>query len=225
VKTTILRTILYALPKVLSVSALRHKEQAVTMRRHNATVQIQTKDGTVGRWYRFENGKIRSKGGVLPDVDLRIIFKDVPTAVRLLKPPIDRAEATHAAKNFQILQIGPDHIAQWFHEMINNMDKLGLQYGTPVPDGTTRYTTNGNGGPTFVYVKDDKIIRMTPIDLEESDAASFTIKARGKEFTPKRRAMVNPHALSLKSQVYSDKRILYPMKRVDWDPIPRPRVS
>ena len=78
--------------------------------------------------------------------------------MRLLTPPVDRGEATHAAKNFHILQIGPDHIAQWFHAMINNMDKLGLQYGTPMPDGTTRLTTNGNGGPTYVYVKDNKIV-------------------------------------------------------------------
>ena len=37
-------------------------------------------------------------------------------------------------------------------------------------------------------------------------------------FTPWRRATVNPHALTLKSMVYSDKRLLYPMKRVDFDP-------
>ncbi len=37
-------------------------------------------------------------------------------------------------------------------------------------------------------------------------------------FTPWRRATVNPHAMTLKSMVYSDKRLLYPMKRVDFDP-------
>ena len=217
-KETILKTILFMLPKLIKRSARKFPAQAALMRKYNATVQIQIKDGSLGRWYKFQNGKVTSAAGILPEADLRILFKDVATAVRLLTPPIDRGEATHAAKNFHILQIGPDHIAQWFHGMINNMDKLGLQYGSPMPDGTTRYTTNGNGGPTFVFVKDDKIVRMTPIDLTDEDAPSYTIKARGKEFKPARRGMVNPHALSLKSQVYSDKRIMYPMKRVDWDP-------
>ncbi|AVW91084.1 molybdopterin-dependent oxidoreductase [Celeribacter baekdonensis] len=217
-KETVLKSILFMLPKLLKRSARKFPVQAELIKRHNATVQIQTKDGAIGRWYRFENGKLSTKAGVLPEVDLRIIFKDVPTAVRLLTPPVDRGEATHAAKNFHILQIGPDHIAQWFHAMINNMDKLGLQYGMPMPDGSTRYTTNGNGGPTYVYVKNGKILRITPIDLQPEDAESYTITARGKEFRPKRRGTVNPHALSLKSQIYSDKRILKPMKRVDWDP-------
>ena len=38
-----------------------------------------------------------------------------------------------------------------------------------------------NGGPVFVYVKDGKIVRMTPIDLAEDDGASWTIEARGRE--------------------------------------------
>ena len=37
------------------------------------------------------------------------------------------------------------------------------------------------------FVKDDKIVRMTPIDLTDEDAPSYTIKARGKEFKPARR--------------------------------------
>ncbi|RYF68005.1 MAG: pyrogallol hydroxytransferase large subunit, partial [Comamonadaceae bacterium] len=41
---------------------------------------------------------------------------------------------------------------------------------------------------------------------------------RGRRFTPRRVATVAPHALALKSAVYSDKRILHPMKRVDFDP-------
>ena len=90
--------------------------------------------------------------------------------------------------------------------------------GTTMPDGCTRYITNTNGGPLFVYVKDDRIVRMTPIDLDAEDAPSWTIRARGKSFTPRRRAMINPHAQCLKSLVYSDKRILYPMQRVDFDP-------
>jgi len=47
-------------------------------------------------------------------------------------------------------------------------------------DGTTRYTTNGNGGPMFVYVEDDKIIRITPIDLEKGDAGRWHWRMRAR---------------------------------------------
>ncbi len=218
IKSARLKTILFALPQALRVTARLYPAQAEVMRRHDATVQIQTKDGSAGRYYIFRGGKIISRPGVTDDADVRIIFKDLATAVRLLTPPIDRAEAVHAAKNFAVLQIGSDHLVQWFHEMINNMETLPLQYGTPIKDGSVRYTHNDNGGPTYVYVKDGKILRVTPIDLDESDAPSWTIHARGKSFSPKRRGYVNPHALCVKSTVYSDKRNLYPMKRVDFDP-------
>ncbi len=44
-----------------------------------------------------------------------------------------------------------------------------------------RYCNMTNGGPVFIYVKDGKIIRMTPIDLAEDDGASLTIEAQGPE--------------------------------------------
>ena len=213
-----LKTILFALPQLINRSARKYPKQAETVRRYNATVQIQIKDGSVGRYYRFLNGRLTSTPGVTPKADLRIIFKDVPTALRLLKPPVNRAEAIHAAKQLAVLQIGPDHLVQWFHEMINNMSTLPLTFGMKMADGTTRYTHNGNGGPTFVYVKDGKIVRNTPMDLEPSDAQSYSITARGRTFQPWRKAVVNPHALCMKSIVYSDNRNLYPMKRVDFDP-------
>jgi len=56
------------------------------------------------------------------------------------------------------------------------------------------------------------------IDLDATDAKSWSIEARGRRFEPSRRGTVSPHGLSLKSLVYSDKRLLYPMKRVDFDP-------
>ena len=43
-----------------------------------------------------------------------------------------------------------------------------------------------NGGPVFVYVKDGTIIRLTPIDLADSDGASWTIEARGLKLAPPR---------------------------------------
>ncbi len=79
--------------------------------------------------------------------------------------------------------------------------------------------TNGTtGGPVFVYVQDGKILRITPMEFDDQDAASWVIKARGKEFSPPRKTTISPYSLAWRSMVYSPKRLLYPLKRVDFDP-------
>ena len=81
-----------------------------------------------------------------------------------------------------------------------------------------RLTSGTNGGPVFVDVEDGKIVRIYPIDLDESDAPSWSIQARGHTFTPPRKTTLSPYSVMLKSIIYSPKRILTPLKRVDFDP-------
>ncbi len=82
-----------------------------------------------------------------------------------------------------------------------------------------RLTNSSTGGPVFVYVQDGKIIRMTPMDLDDAvDAPSWKIEARGRTFAPPRKTSVSVYTAGFKSMIYSDKRIPYPMKRVDFDP-------
>ena len=81
-----------------------------------------------------------------------------------------------------------------------------------------RFTNSSTGGPVFVDVQDGKIIRMYPMQLTEEDAPSWEIEARGRTFTPPRKTTVTPVTAAWKSQVYSPTRVLYPMKRVDFDP-------
>ena len=56
------------------------------------------------------------------------------------------------------------------------------------------------------------------MDFDESDGPSWEIKARGRTFKPPRKTTVAPYTQGLKSMIYSDKRLLYPMKRIDFDP-------
>ncbi len=81
-----------------------------------------------------------------------------------------------------------------------------------------RYTNGTTGGPVFVDVKDGKILRITPLEFDETDAASWTIQARGRSFTPPRKATVSPWTAAHRSTIYSPKRLLTPLKRVDFDP-------
>ncbi len=83
--------------------------------------------------------------------------------------------------------------------------------------GIQRFTNGTTGGPVWVYVQDGRILRITPLNLDETDAPSWSIEARGRVFSPPRRTTLAPHAVAQRSLVYSPKRILTPLKRVDFD--------
>ena len=218
-KRAILKAILLALTHVLQWNARKHPAFRDFMRKRNCVVQIRLKDGSLGRYYTFQNGKVKSQAGIHPKPDVAMVIKDVPTALKFLaNPNPDQREVVLAAKTFKVVIEGRDELVVWFLQLMNRIKTAGLKFGTPMRDGTIRYTTTTNGGPLYVFVRDGRIVRTTLIDLTTDDAPSWTIYARGRSFTPYRRATVSPHALSMKSMVYSDKRLLYPMKRVDFDP-------
>jgi len=83
---------------------------------------------------------------------------------------------------------------------------------------TQRLTNLTTGGPVHVDVRDGKIVRIIPLGLDDSDGPSWTIKARGRDFTPPRRTTLSNWTVAHKSTIYSPKRILTPLKRVDFDP-------
>ncbi|HTU00387.1 MAG TPA: molybdopterin-dependent oxidoreductase, partial [Candidatus Sulfotelmatobacter sp.] len=217
-KRAILRVILFGLAPTLTVLSLIYPALRAMLRRHDAIAQIQLKDGSIGRHFIVRGGRVKAVSGLHPKPDVVMMFKNVDTALTMMKPNPDMGEVVHAAKNFMVQVGGADPLVVWWMQTLNFMLKAGLKFGTPQRDGTIRYTNLTNGGPLFVYVRDGRIVRVTPIDLDAKDAPSWTIKARGREFTPRRQAVVAPHALAVKSTTYSERRLLYPMKRVDFDP-------
>lgn len=86
----------------------------------------------------------------------------------------------------------------------------------------TRLTNLTTGGPVHVEVRDGRIVRILPLQLDESDGPSWSIEARGRTFTPPRRTTLSPYTVAHKSTIYSPKRILTPLKRVDFDPAGAP---
>ncbi|MDR1797460.1 MAG: molybdopterin-dependent oxidoreductase [Clostridiales Family XIII bacterium] len=75
------------------------------------------------------------------------------------------------------------------------------------------------GGSVFVDVDVDenKIVRVYPMDLTDEDPPSWEINARGRNFKPPRRTTCNVFTTGYKSLVHSDKRLLYPLKRIGFD--------
>jgi trimethylamine-N-oxide reductase (cytochrome c) len=211
-------TILFGLEKVIHRTAKKYPAFKARLAEKSFTAQIKIIDDSVGRYFTFDKGKVSSRRGLHDNPDICMMFKDAELAVKLLMPPRDHLAMINAMKNFQIGLQGPDDLTMWFMETLNQILTSGMEYGSDAGSGVKRYTSNTNGGPVFVYVKDNKIIRITPIEFDDSDAAPWTITARGKKFTPPRKTTVNPYTLAWKSMVYSRDRLLYPMKRVDFDP-------
>jgi len=80
------------------------------------------------------------------------------------------------------------------------------------------FTSCTNGGPVFVHVKDGRIIRIRPIVFDDSDAPSWTLEAHGEKFTPPRKACLSSYTMTERVRCYSEDRIKYPLKRIDFDP-------
>ena len=196
----------------------RYPEVRDWLAKENLVAQVKIRDNSQARYYIFQDGKVTSRHGIHPNADVVMSFQDAAVAARVLRPKRDQLEFLSAAKTFQLEVAGADHLVTWFTTTMTKMLSAGNRYGVTMKDGTVRYTNNSNGGPVFVYVKDGRIVRVTPVEFDDSDAKGWTIKARGKEFTPPHKTTVSPHTLAWKSLIDSPDRLLYPLKRVDFDP-------
>ncbi len=214
------RRLLFSIFAIMKVKGMVVPAFRRRLKDHNFTAQIKVRDNSVGRSFVFHNGRVSSTGTLSSDPDLEMVFKDAVSAVQLMAAPSDYLKQINAMKNFVVDIDGPDTYAIWFMQTLKLLQGLGStpDYGIPMGRGVKRYVSNTNGGPVFVYVKGGKILRITPIEFDDKDGDSWTIEARGKHFTPPRKGTVNPYVFGLKSLIYSKDRLLYPMKRVDFDP-------
>ncbi len=222
VRKNLLRVMLFGIPKALAVAGRIYPEFAAMLAQRDCVVQMRVKSGGVSRHIYFREGKIRSKSGLHPKPDLDLIWSAPEDALRMFIFNRDFLARIDAMKNFKMEANGSHDVAAWFSSLLNTLQAaqyvLGGRYGVAQGNGVTRYTNLTNGGPVFVYVKDGKILRITPIEFDQDDASPWTITARGRSFTPPRKTTLNNHAINMKSAVYSPDRLLYPMKRVDFDP-------
>lgn len=174
----IFSVLLFGIDIMLGRTARKFPEFAARLREKNLTVQIKLKDDSRGRYYTIKNGKVASQSGIHSNPDVAILFANVRVALDMLMPPRDQLAVISTLKAFQIALIGPEELTSWWMETLSLMMSMGVRYGTDMGGGVTRYTSNTNGGVVFVYVKDGKILRITPIEFDEKDAPSWTIKAR-----------------------------------------------
>jgi trimethylamine-N-oxide reductase (cytochrome c) len=85
-------------------------------------------------------------------------------------------------------------------------------------DKEKMYVNLTNGGPISVYVKDGKVVRVRPLQVPESEYKPWAIEAGGRTFSPPKAVRLSPPVHAERNRLNSFNRILYPMKRVDFDP-------
>ena len=164
--------ILWGLARVLNYTARKHPEFRERLKERNLVAQIMARDEEIGRWFEFRNGKVRSGFGSAQEgrrhagVQERRARRRPADAADQLARPDQRAEG------FQAHRRGPrgsrptgSRRPSW------RASRPGSTSATQLPDGSMRYCNMTNGGPVFVYVKDGKIVRMTPIDFAKDDGA------------------------------------------------------
>ena len=80
----------------------------------------------------------------------------------------------------------------------------------------------GGTGEVMVDVKDGKILRIRPFHYDwKYDPETFRpwkIERNGHTLEPGIKSRPAPYATAYKKRTYSPNRIMYPIKRVDWDP-------
>ena len=210
------------LADTIRTQAEKYPRFAQRLQQYDLTAQIRTETGSEGRSYRFAGGTLTSHAGVAEDPDVELIFRSPEIALKVLRLDRDHVAWVEGVKNLRIRLLGDELKAIWFHEILVGALEapvyFGDAYGTDMGNGVKRLTNGTTGGPLFVYVKDGKIIRMTPIDLAKDDPPPWTICAKGHTFAPPHRMTINAHGSGWKALVYSKYRNLYPMKRVDFDP-------
>jgi molybdopterin guanine dinucleotide-containing S/N-oxide reductase-like protein len=80
----------------------------------------------------------------------------------------------------------------------------------------------GNGNASVIDVKNGKIVRIRPLHYDwkydQQDFNPWKMEAHGQVFKPGMKTLIPPFELAYKKRVYSPNRVLYPLKRVDWEP-------
>ena len=90
------------------------------------------------------------------------------------------------------------------------------------PKGLSFIGTGQDSNTSVIDVRHGKIVRIRPLHYDwKYDPAGYgpwKMEARGQTFEPSPKTLIPPYTLAYKKRVYSPNRVLYPMKRVDWDP-------
>ncbi len=94
--------------------------------------------------------------------------------------------------------------------------------GKTLPIGLGFCSFGQGSNAAVTDVRDNKILRIRPLHYDSKYKPEqfnpWKMEARGQSFEPTMKSLLPPFSLAYKKRVYSPNRILYPLKRVDFDP-------
>jgi anaerobic selenocysteine-containing dehydrogenase len=80
----------------------------------------------------------------------------------------------------------------------------------------------GGGGPCAVDVNNGRVVRIRPLHYDwqytREHLNPWKIQRNGAVLEPQLKSLPSPFSLAYTKRTYSPNRILYPLKRVDWNP-------
>jgi anaerobic selenocysteine-containing dehydrogenase len=83
-------------------------------------------------------------------------------------------------------------------------------------------SSSGDANTSVVDVKNGKIVRIRPLHFDwKYDKKEFNpwrMEAHGQVFEPGLKSLMPPYSLAYKKRIYSPNRVLYPLRRIDWNP-------
>ena len=84
-----LALILFGLSLLMKFQAWRHPALRARLKEKDLTAQFIARDEEIGRWFKFENGRVSSGFGLRKDADVTVGFKNAALGAGLLMPPIN----------------------------------------------------------------------------------------------------------------------------------------
>ena len=135
-----LSLMLFGLSLALKQRARKYPTFKERLKEKNLIAQVKVKDDSVGRYFTFQNGRVRSKSGIHSKPDVTVTFKTVELAVSLMTPPFNQLDQINAMRGFSMTLEGPEELSLWFMHTLHKIRSAGWQYGIDLGNNTRRYT-------------------------------------------------------------------------------------
>ncbi len=98
--------------------------------------------------------------------------------------------------------------------------KSGKEESFPIGLGFIGHFCDANA--SVADVSNGRLVRIRPLHFDwkykPEEFKPWKMEARGTVFEPLLKSLIPPYSLAYKKRVHSPNRILYPLRRIDWDP-------
>lgn len=118
-----LEAILAVLGGAVAIASRTNREIADYVKQKDGIAEIRTEDRRTGMRFYISNGKVRVGRGTHPSPDYAMVYKDIPTAVAVLKQGTQEA-SMKAISQGELRFEGDFTFGMWFNDLLQNVGKL-----------------------------------------------------------------------------------------------------